>query len=126
MLARYTMIRGAPASALPQGVRQDTRKHTKHVLRPTPELVASVLGTEDAAGWERFRKAYAALLAERFSSERERFDDLASRAQAEDVFLGCSCPSSANPDVMRCHTTLALGFMKKKYPKLDVRLPGDS
>lgn len=124
MLARYQMVRGAPASELPRGIRQDTRKHTRHVLRPTPELVASVLGTEDAAGWARFRQAYAELLADRFASERARFDALASLAAREDVYLGCSCPSAANPDVARCHTTLALGFMKERYPALDVRLPG--
>jgi hypothetical protein len=39
------------------------------------------------------------------------------------VYLGCSCPSRANPDVQRCHTVLALQFMKKKYPKLRVVLP---
>ena len=39
MLARYTMERGKPASELPSGVRQDTRRHTRHFLRPTKELV---------------------------------------------------------------------------------------
>lgn len=116
------MVRGAPAPSLPQGVRQDTRKHTKHVLRPTPELVASVVGNA-AADWKAFATAYRKLLDERFAAERERFDDLAALATEEAVHLGCSCPSAANPDVQRCHTTLALAFMKKRYPKLDVRMP---
>jgi hypothetical protein len=51
------------------------------------------------------------------------FDALAEQATGEDVYLGCSCPSRANPDVQRCHTVRALRFMKKKYPKLPVMLP---
>ncbi len=123
MLARYSMVRGAPASSLPKGVRQDARKHTKHVLRPTPELVESALGSTDAKGWDTFARAYQALLKERFASERDRFDELASLAKDHDVYLGCSCPSKANPDVSRCHTTLALAFMKERYPSLEVRMP---
>ncbi len=41
MLARYTMERGKPARELPSGVRQDTRRHTRHFLRPTRELVTT-------------------------------------------------------------------------------------
>lgn len=123
MLARYTMARGVPASKLPKGIRQDTRKHTKHVLRPTPELVASVIGEDDAAAWREFAKRYRALLEQRFGEDRAPFDQLAELARSEDVLLGCSCPSAANPDVTRCHTTHALAFMKKHYPDLDVRMP---
>ena len=65
MLARYSMVRGAPASALPQGIRQDTRRHTHHVLHPAPELVdAFLVDTSDEARWRAFRTGYRALLVE--------------------------------------------------------------
>jgi uncharacterized protein YeaO (DUF488 family) len=123
MLARYSMVRGAKASTLPRGVRQDARKHTHHVLRPTAAMVETVLARNDERAWRTFAREYRALLDERFSTERARFDALAELARREDVYLGCSCPSRANPDVARCHTTLALAYMKRRYPDLDVRLP---
>jgi hypothetical protein len=124
VLARYSIVRGAPASSLPKGIRQDTRKHTKHVLRPTPELVAEVFASaDDAAAWKRYAEAYRALLDERFAVDRAAFDRIATMAKWHDVLLGCNCPTAKNPDVRRCHTTLALAFMKEKYPDLDVRLP---
>ena len=122
VLTRYSIVRGAKASTLPAGVRQDTRKHTRHVLRPTEELVEAVLGhADDPAAWKRFEKDYRALLEQRFVDDRARFDALAALARRETVHLGCNCPTAKNPDVRRCHTTLALAFMKKKYPDLDVR-----
>ena len=124
MLARYTMVRGAPASTLPRGERQDTRKHTRHVLRPSPEIVAAVFASDGGAeAWARYAETYRGLLDERFAADRAPFDRLAKMARWGDVYLGCSCPSSKNPDVRRCHTTLALAFMKEKYPELDVRMP---
>lgn len=124
MLARYSIVRGAPASTLPRGVRQDTRKHTKHVLRPLPEMVDAVLGhADDDAAWRAFAKEYRALLGARFRDDRAAFDAIAARARTEDVYLGCSCPTAKNPDVRRCHTVLALAFMKERYPELDVRMP---
>ena len=66
--------------------------------------------------------AYA-LLEKRFSSDRGPFDELAQTASAGDVFIGCNCPTRKNPDVKRCHTVLALKFMKKKYSRLKVDLP---
>lgn len=124
MLARYTMVRGARASSLPAGVRQDTRKHTRHVLRPTPELVADALARpEDDAGWQRFARGYRKLLEERFAADRSAFDELARLAREGDLYLGCNCPTAKNPDVRRCHTALALAFMKQRYPDLDVREP---
>lgn len=124
MLARYSMIRGAPASALPQGIRQDTRKHTHHVLRPTAEMVEEALGhTENDATWASFSRRYRALLDERFAADRAPFDALAALARVNEVHLGCSCPTAKSPDVRRCHTTLALAWMKQRYPDLDVRLP---
>lgn len=124
MLTRYSIVRGAPASSLPRGIRQDTRKHTRHFLRPTKEIVEAVFasaGDDDA--WAAYAVQYRALLDQRFSERRAEFDQLATFARWHDVFIGCSCPSSKNPDVMRCHTVLALQFMKERYPDLDVRLP---
>jgi uncharacterized protein YeaO (DUF488 family) len=124
VLGRYTMIRGAPVSKLPKGIRQDTRKHTHHVLRPTPELVEKALGGPgDDAAWRAFAKGYRALLETRFRADRAPFDALAETARANDVWLGCSCPTAKQPDVRRCHTALALAFMKERYPDLAVRMP---
>lgn len=122
MLARYRIVRGKrPANdPLPDGVRMDTRKHTRHVLRPTPEMVEEVL---DGGDFARFRAGYRALLDERFATDRAPFDALAERARAGDVHLGCSCPTKRQPDVSRCHTALALEWMKERYPDLEVRAP---
>lgn len=122
MLGRYTMKRGAPAASLPVGIRQDTRKHTRHVLRPSAELVACVLAPDATdATWQRFAVAYRALLEQRFVIDRRPFDVLAELARTHDVWLGCSCPTAKNPDVGRCHTTLALAFMRAHYPELAIR-----
>jgi hypothetical protein len=102
----------------------DTRKHTQHVLRPEGARVEALLEDPSAAAFKRFATAYLALLEARFKTERVRFDELAELAGTEDVYLGCNCPTAKNPDVQRCHTVLALSFMKKKYPKLRVELPG--
>lgn len=125
MLARYRIVRGArPAfEPLPNGVRQDTRKHTRHVLRPAPELVEALLDDPSEASFRAFERAYLKLLRQRFASERERFDALAELARTEDVYIGCNCPSARQPDVKRCHTTLALGFLRDHYPDLEVRFP---
>ena len=125
MLARYTMYRGARPAAdpLPEGHRQDTRKHTRHVLRPTAELVEAALGSDDPARWAAFAAGYRALLEQRFAAERDAFDQLAALARRQDVFLGCSCPTRKQPEVTRCHTFLALQFMAERYRSLAVRLP---
>jgi len=124
MLTRYCIVRGAKASTLPGGVRQDTRKHTRHVLRPTAEMVVAVLGRAgEPAAWRQFDLAYRALLEARFAADRTAFDQLAALARREDVLLGCNCPTAKNPDVRRCHTWHALAFMKQRYPDLDVRFP---
>jgi hypothetical protein len=41
MLARYTIYRGKRPSVepFPNGIRKDTRKHTKHCLRPSERMV---------------------------------------------------------------------------------------
>lgn len=123
-MARYTIVRGAPKSSLPDGIRQDTRKHTSHVLRPTPELVKEVLeASASDAAWDAYPKRYRAILEQRFAEDRAPFDHLAQMARFHDVYLGCNCPTKKQPDVRRCHTVLALAFVKERYPDLDVRTP---
>lgn len=123
MLARYRIVRGRRPDddPLPAGVRQDTRKHTHHVLRPTAALVQGLL--DDPGSHERFAREYRKLLEQRFVSERSRFDELAELARRHDVYLGCNCPTARQPDVRRCHTVLALAFLREHYPDLSVRLP---
>jgi hypothetical protein len=125
MLARYQIVRGKrpPGNPLPKGVRIDTRKHTHHVLRPESAAVQALLADPSQANFATFAKRYRATLEKRFAEDREPFDALAAQAREEAVYLGCSCPTRANPDVKHCHTVLALGFMKRKYPKLEVVLP---
>lgn len=125
MLSRYTMLRRRPADAppLPDGIRKDTRYATKHLLRPTKQIVEAFLAGGTDAAWQTFRDAYMALLDERYRHEPASFDALAQLATENDVYLGCSCPTKKNPTVGRCHTYLALEFMQKKYPELKVVLP---
>lgn len=104
-------------------MRQDTRKHTRHVLRPTQALVKAYLAAPGEAAWRRFAAGYRALLEERFAGDRRPFDELAGLASSRDVYLGWSCPTRANPSVRRCHTWLALEFFRRRYPDLDVRMP---
>jgi hypothetical protein len=124
MLGRYTMVRGAPAASLPPGRREDTRRHTRHPLRPPRALVDAFLADPEGAGaWRAFEAGYLKTLRARFEADRAPFDALAERARREDVLLGCSCPTQRNPDVRRCHTVLALRFMKTRYPDLQVDAP---
>lgn len=131
MLSRYQIRRGQPVAALPvdvrAGVRIDTRKHTRHCLRPSAAMVAALLTApperRDAA-FRAFVRAYRALLRERWQADRRPFDALAELARQRDVFLGCNCPTAGNPDVERCHTVLALRFLRHRYPDLRVVLPG--
>jgi hypothetical protein len=127
MLARYQIVRGKrpPNNPLPEGKRIDIRKHTSHVLRPDAKLVVEFLKQPDAAAWRRYTVAYLAELERRFAANRAAFDALADEARAGDVFVGCNCPTKKNPNVKQCHTYLALGFMKKKYPKLEVVFPAE-
>lgn len=125
MLARYKIHRGKlpPNVRLPDGIRQDTRKHTKHCLRPTEEIVEAYLANPTDDRWQQFEQEYLALVGARFQEDHEPFETLAGLAAAKDVYLGCSCPTAKNPDVQRCHTVLALQFMQRNYPQLDVRFP---
>jgi len=87
-------------------------------------MVAAVFASDGSeAAWAQYASEYRALLERRLSETPEKFDLLATMARWHDVFLGCSCPSTKNPDVRRCHTVLALEFMKERYPGLDVRFP---
>ena len=125
MLGRYRIVRGKrpPEDPLPEGVRQDTRKHTRHVLRPEADDVLAYLAAPSEAAWKRLKRAYRATLDERLAQAPEAFDRLAELARAGDLWLGCSCPTARNPDVNRCHTVLALEFLAERYPGLEVRWP---
>lgn len=123
MLARYQMKRGVPASELPVGIRQDTRKHTRHVLRPPSELVTTYLADPSDAHFETFRMGYLKAVRARHKADAQPFDQLANLARRESVFLGCSCPTAKNPDVRRCHTWMVLELMADLYPGIDVRFP---
>lgn len=123
MLGRYQLKRGAPAEDLPRGVRQDTCKHTRHVLRPPAEIVSAYLASPTEEAWTEFAAAYRAALDRRFATERARFDELAELARTDDVWLGCSCPTRKSPSAQRCHTWVALEYMKERYPDLEVRFP---
>lgn len=126
VLGRYRIVRGVrPADdPLPEGVRQDTRKHTRHVLRPEVEQVKRLLADPSEPSFVRFRAAYSSLLEARFRQDRKPFDQLYELARSTDVFLGCNCPTRQQPDIRHCHTYLALGFMRERYPQLEVQLPG--
>jgi hypothetical protein len=130
VLSRYTIYRGrqrpAEAGPLPDGVRRDTRHRTRHILRPTKTIVEAYLADPTEAAWRKFKRDYLALLRERFREDRTRFDELAELAADKDVFLGCSCPTTKNAVPGRCHTYLALEFMKKKYATLEVVVPATS
>jgi hypothetical protein len=124
MLGRYSIVRGTPASELPEGEREDTRMHTRHILRPERAEVERFLAdASDPAAWTRFATAYRTLLAARFAADREAFDALAARARVADVLLGCNCPTAKNPNVRHCHTALAMEFMAERYPDLEVIRP---
>ena len=128
MLGRYRIVRGVrPADdPLPVGVRQDTRKHTRHILRPETEQVKRLLADASEAAFQRFRAAYLRLLEQRFEQDRTPFDVLSNLARSTDVFLGCNCPTKQQPDLRHCHTYLALGFMRERYPDLVVQFPDGS
>ncbi len=119
------MVRGKrpPSDPLPDGIRQDARWRTRHVLRPDEDTVKELLDSLDDRTWSKFTRVYPKLLEKRFREERASFDELAKLATEHDVFIGCSCPTKSNPRVDHCHTFLALGFMKGKYPDLHVEYP---
>jgi len=126
MLARYRIVRGRrpPDDPLPDGLRIDTRKHTRHFLRPDAERVAELLSApSDPNVAAKFRAAYLELLERRFAADPASFEALADKAREGDVYLGCSCPTKGQPDVQRCHTVLALEFFREHFDDLDVVVP---
>ena len=66
---------------------------------------------------------YLRNLEERWEADPTPFDDLSDLASSQNVYIGCSCPTAKNPDVKRCHTVLALRFMKERYPALEIEFP---
>ena len=122
MLGRYKIYRGKSPEghAWPDGIRQDARKHTRHCLRPGAEMEEDYLQDPGDPGWQKFAAAHLALVEGRFAEDRVPFDELARISIDDDGFLGCSCPTQKNPDAQRCHTALALQFMREKYPDLQV------
>jgi len=125
MLGRYTMYRGKRPEddPRPEGKRQDSRKHTNHCLRPTKEMVTRYQEDRAHYPWGQFEKDYLVTLDQRFHEDSTPFDDLASLARKTDVYIGCSCPTKKNPNVHNCHTVLALRFMHKHYPDLEIEVP---
>ena len=130
MVGRYQIKRGVSLSAQPdrvqRGVRVDTRKHTRHCLRPPERLVRALLAMpprERAAGWTAFERAYTEVLEQRFAEDRSPFDALRELATDRDVFVGCNCPTANNPDLQHCDTVAALRFMQRMFPELRVELP---
>jgi len=125
VLGRYQMKRGKrPADdPLPDGQRQDTRKHTRHILRPDSQAVATYLADPSNAAWETFASAYRDLLDRRRSKDPDAFDVLVHAATEGDLWIGCSCPTKKNPDVRHCHTYLALGYLAEHYEQLEISWP---
>jgi hypothetical protein len=77
--------------------------------------VKDYLAAPDEKAWRELRKAYLDLLQKRFREDKTPFARIADLAMTKDVFIGCSCPTKANPRVDRCHTFIALEFMKSRY-----------
>ncbi|MGI9429105.1 MAG: DUF488 family protein, N3 subclade [Bythopirellula sp.] len=125
MLARYKIYRGKPPAGvrLPDGIRQDTRKHTRHCLRPAADDVAEYLADLSPRGWKKFSTSYLKTVQQRWQKDATPFETLAALATDDDVYLGCSCPTEKNPDVLHCHTVLALQFMEKRFPQLKIEYP---
>ena len=123
MLSRYKIPRGPNHVPLPECERRDTRAHQRHCLSPTKVMVQAYLASPKEEAWRSFESAYLHLLDKRFRQDPAPFEALARRAQVTDVYVGCSCPTKKNPDVNRCHTVLALRFMKERFPELKVVFP---
>ena len=108
---------------MPDGLTPDIRAHRDHLLSPTREMVHAFLAEPTLEAWNALEKMYAEMLESRFVTRRDEFDELAFTAMMCDVFLGCSCPTKTNSDVRKCHTVLAIKFMKEKYPDLPIEIP---
>ncbi len=91
------------------------------MLRPDADAVEAFLARPDAEAFGVFRVRYEATVARRFAEDRTPFDALAALAREGEVFLGCACPTKRQAHPERCHTALALAFMKTHYPDLRIR-----
>ena len=125
MLSRYKMYRGKrpESDPLQNGIRYDTRKHTSHCLRPTIIIVEEFLADPTDKAWNKFRVNYLAVIRKRFAEDPIPFEHIEKLANEQDVYLGCSCPTTKNPNVLHCHTVLALEFMQATFPQLEVIHP---
>jgi len=101
---------------------ESTQHNSKHVVRPTKDIVVEYLANPTDEAWEKFESAYVAILQQRFQENRKPFDELADRARNGKVLLLCDCPTKHNPAPNHCHTIPALQFMKARYPDLKVDL----
>ena len=108
---------------MPDGLRLDTRKHTRSPFRPEEEDVRKFLADIGDEAFVRFAVSYRESLEARFAADPEPFAKIAEEARERDVFLGCNCPTGKNPDVRRCHTWMALRFMAERFEGLEVRFP---
>lgn len=128
MLARYRIPRiPPPGYKKPDGKCIDIRYRWKRrCLAPPKKLVLDYLENPSERTWKVYEKKYLELLKSRYTTRKEEFDEIVSLAKDNDVHLGCSCPTIKNPDVYRCHTVLALRFMKQKYPRLKVKFPQET
>lgn len=104
-------------------MRQDTRKHTRHILRPEANAVARYLRDPTASSWRSFAQDYRKLLGERYAGSPEAFEALRDLATEGDLWLGCNCPTAKNPDVRHCHTFLALQYLAERFPELEIQWP---
>lgn len=121
MLSRFQIKRGVNYPRVPGALFKDTRKHVKaHVLAPTKDMVTRYLSQPTLDTWQWFQREYLLELQKRADERPEEFEELRRLAQTGDYYLGCSCPTPRNPLPCRCHTIVALEFMKERYPDLNV------
>ena len=75
-------------------------------LAPSPELIASVVHTDDDAAWRRFAKRYEAEMARPEVSRL--LDALAALSHHANFSVGCYCE-----DERRCHRSVLRRILKK-------------
>src|SRR5262245_7898554 len=100
MLGRYKHQRYVPK---PKGHWILTQWKNKTCVSPTEDLVNEYLNKVSDAAWEKYERTYLRILEERFSTDRQPFDELARLAREGDVHIGCSCPTKENPTHQHCH-----------------------
>jgi hypothetical protein len=120
MLGRFQLKRGVAYPKAKGAQFKDTRKHTSHVLAPPTPLVKAYFQSPTLEAWQKFQTGYLQALRERFRKTPERFEELRELATSGDYYLGCNCPTTKNPFPCRCHTIVAIEFLKELYPDLEV------